>query len=65
MVLFDFSLSYHQVHATRSVSKAITGAEATLPDTYGFTAEALADHLNRQQLAGLFYAAIAFCVALP
>ena len=47
MVLFNFSSSYHQAHAVRAVAKTLTGAEAALPDTYGFTAEALAEHLNQ------------------
>ena len=53
MVLYDFSPSYHEAHRTRSVSKAVTGAEAALPDTYGFTAEALADYLNQWMVAQL------------
>ena len=35
----------------RNVSQALTGAEGALPDTYGFTAEALAAHLNEWKAA--------------
>ena len=51
MVLFDFSLAYQRAKVSRSVSKAIAGAEGCLPDTYGFTAEALAEHLNQWMVA--------------
>jgi hypothetical protein len=47
MVLFDYSPAYHKSRTGRAVAKTLTGAEGALPDTYGFTAEALAEHLNQ------------------
>jgi hypothetical protein len=51
MVLFDFSATFKQAQMGRAVAKSLTGAEGALPDTYGFTAEALADHLNQWSVA--------------
>ncbi len=51
MVLIAFAPSYEQAQTARNVARTLTGAEGALPDTYGFTAEALAAHLNRWKAA--------------
>jgi hypothetical protein len=51
MVLFDYSPAYHKSQIGRVVAKTLTGAEGALPDNYGFTAEALAEHLNQWMVA--------------
>jgi hypothetical protein len=46
-VMFQFSSSYRRAGTARTVTKTLTGAEGVLPDTYGFEAEELAEHLNQ------------------
>ena len=46
MVCIRFAPSYRESLKMRQLATAIAGAEACLPDTYGFSAEALADHLT-------------------
>lgn len=53
MVGWTFTPSY-AAHATgRRVSRALSGLEAGLPDTYGLTAEALVELLERHRQAAL------------
>jgi hypothetical protein len=49
-VVFDFSPEYSAAARARSFSKALTGAEGALPDTYGLSAERLAAVLNDWRL---------------
>jgi len=51
MVLIAFAPSYQQAQTARKVARALSGAEGALPDTYGFTAEALAEYLNAWKAA--------------
>ena len=46
MVLFSYAPSYTRSAKARALASALTGTEAALPDTYGYTAEALAALLN-------------------
>ena len=46
MVSWDFVTDYSSQEAGRRVSSRITGSEAALPDTYGMTAEDLAQLMN-------------------
>jgi hypothetical protein len=49
MVGFDFSASYpdqDKAVRLRSLNRRLTGFEAALPDNYGWSHEALAEHLN-------------------
>ena len=45
MVGFNYSPQYQRSSKARAVSKALTGCEGALPDTYGFSAEELAQLL--------------------
>jgi len=52
MVLVKFAASCQKAQTAKALARKMTGAEGALPDTYGFAAEALADHLNHwKQLA--------------
>ena len=51
MVLMAFAPTYQHAQIGRTVAKALTGTEGALPDTYGFTAEALAERLNCWKVA--------------
>jgi hypothetical protein len=58
MIGYDFSPSYpeqNQGLALRSFNRRLSGFEAALPDNYGWSYEALAEHLNtlRNQYLGL------------
>jgi hypothetical protein len=46
MVVFDFAEGYTGQRAGRALATAISGVEGALPDTYGRSAEALAELLN-------------------
>jgi hypothetical protein len=46
MVAFNYSAEYQQARKARALAKALTRFEAALPDTYGFSAEALARLLS-------------------
>lgn len=46
VVTFRFSESYQKQTGARKLARAISGAEAALPDTYGMDAEELARLLN-------------------
>lgn len=47
MVGFNFVESYDRAHGARRFATAIAGCEGALPDTYGMSAEDLADKLNQ------------------
>ena len=47
MVVWNFAADYVASARVRGASKAFSGYEAALPDTYGMKAQALADLLNR------------------
>jgi hypothetical protein len=47
MVLVKFAEASQTSRSARKIAKFMTGAEGALPDTYGFTAEGLADRLNQ------------------
>lgn len=46
MVGFNFSTEYRRAQGGRALSRAISGFEGGLPDTYGFKAEELAELLT-------------------
>lgn len=46
LVLFSYVPSYTRSATARALASALTGTEAALPDTYGYTAEALAELLD-------------------
>jgi hypothetical protein len=46
MVLFNYAASYTRSPKARALATALTGTEAALPDTYGYTADDLAALLN-------------------
>jgi hypothetical protein len=46
MVLIQYAPSYAHARKLRAVSAALTGAEGALPDTYGHSAQQLAELLN-------------------
>jgi hypothetical protein len=46
MVGFNYSAEYQRTRRARALAKTLTGFEAALPDTYGFSAEALAQLLS-------------------
>jgi hypothetical protein len=46
MVGFNYSREYRQSLKARAFAKALSGYEGALPDTYGFTAEELAQLLS-------------------
>jgi hypothetical protein len=47
MVAWRYSAGYQARRTARLIADSLTGAEAALPDTYGLTAEELADQMNR------------------
>lgn len=46
MVLIDYAPTYARQRSARRLAAGIAGAEGALPDTYGHSAEALAELLN-------------------
>ncbi|MBD0370522.1 MAG: PH domain-containing protein [Pyrinomonadaceae bacterium] len=48
-VVFNFSPSYQNKHALRKINKGLSGYEACLPDTYGMSAENLAELMKEWQ----------------
>ena len=51
MVVLDFSQTFAKSNRARRLSKLLTGWEGALPDTYGMSAEALAELLNECKIA--------------
>ena len=46
MVGFNYSAEYPRARKARALSKALTGCEGALPDTYGFSVDELAELLS-------------------
>jgi hypothetical protein len=49
MVMFNFAAEFRQQGRGRGVAAFLTGWEGALPDTYGVSAEALAEMLNERK----------------
>jgi hypothetical protein len=51
MVMFNFAASFRSHAKGRAVAASLTGWQGALPDTYGLSAEALAELLNERRNA--------------